>query len=153
MKMGRPRKYREKLAEQICNELIAGKSLMKICAQEGMPSRSTVLSWLTLYPTFRTMYQFARESQADLMDDLILDTANKCSESDYQSSRVKINAYQWRASRLKPKQYGDRINLDTNIQVTRIIVHDDPPILDAITTPALPAPVFDDEPEKTPDPV
>lgn len=118
-----------------------------------MPSRSTLVSWLALHPEFRTKYQLARESQADLMDDKILETADNCTEADYQSSRVKINAYQWRASRLKPKQYGDRINLDTNIQVTRIIVHDDPPILDAITTPALPAPDFDDEPEKAPDPV
>jgi len=46
------------------------------------------------------------ESQADYMDDLILDTANACTPESSPADRVKIGAYQWRASRLKPKVYG-----------------------------------------------
>jgi hypothetical protein len=144
MMPGRPSKYRPKLADKVCQGLVEGKSLREICRQEGMPARSTIVTWLALHPEFKSKYDLARQSQADLMDDMILETANKCTEQDYQSARVRINAYQWRASRLQPKQYGDRINLDTNIQVTKIIIHDELPVLDAETIPALPAPDFDD---------
>ena len=50
----------------------------------------------------------AREMQADLMDDKIIETAEACDETNYQSSKVKISAYQWRASKLQPKKYGDK---------------------------------------------
>ena len=48
------------------------------------------------------------------MDDLILDTANDCTAETAQADKVKISAYQWRASKLKPKVYGDRRQDDKN---------------------------------------
>jgi hypothetical protein len=49
--------------------------------------------------------------QADLMDDLILDTAGSCTAETAAADRVKIGAYQWRASKLAPKKYGDKVAL------------------------------------------
>jgi hypothetical protein len=51
----------------------------------------------------------AREMQADLMDDKIIEAAEACDEENYQSTKVKISAYQWRASKLAPKKYGDKL--------------------------------------------
>jgi carboxylesterase type B len=42
------------------------------------------------------------------MDDLIFDTAMACTPETAQADRVKISAFQWRASKLAPKVYGDK---------------------------------------------
>jgi hypothetical protein len=46
--------------------------------------------------------------QADLMDDLILETANACTPATAQADKVKIAAFQWRASKLMPKSTATR---------------------------------------------
>jgi hypothetical protein len=35
---------------------------------------------------------------------------------DPQAARVAISAYQWRASKLKPKKYGDKLDVTTDGQ-------------------------------------
>lgn len=94
---------------RICGEIAAGMSLKKICQQEGMPHRTTVLNWLDAYPEFASVYARARESQADVMDDLILEAAENVTAADANAMKVKIDAYKWRAGRLKPRVYGDKI--------------------------------------------
>lgn len=43
------------------------------------------------------------------MDDLILKTAEACTPETAAADRVKISAYQWRASKLAPKKYGEKV--------------------------------------------
>lgn len=112
MKAGRPSLYSEALADRICLEIIEGKSLVKICNAKDMPHRATVIRWLGDRPEFATRYARARETQADFMDDLILDVANASTSETAQADRVKIAAYQWRASKLLPKKYGDKRSLE-----------------------------------------
>lgn len=106
---GRPSDYTPELANHICELLETGDSLRQICARDGMPDRTTVTRWLDRHPQFAAKYARAREEQAEHMDDLILETANNCHEENAQAARVKIAAYQWRAAKLKPKKYGDRV--------------------------------------------
>lgn len=64
------------------------------------------------------------------MDELVLDTARDvvAGKVDPHAGKVAISAYQWRASKLKPKVYGDATMLkhadaDGNslkVEVTRI---------------------------------
>lgn len=109
MPAGRPSKYSSDLAERICLEIASGKSLREICAQKGMPDRQTILNWLLNRQDFSAKYAQAREAQADVMDELILQTAANCKPDTAMADRVKIGAYQWRASKLKPKVYGDKV--------------------------------------------
>ena len=44
--IGRPSRYSKKIAEAICNALIDGMTLRKICASPEMPSVQTVMNWL-----------------------------------------------------------------------------------------------------------
>jgi hypothetical protein len=108
---GRPTLYTPDLADVICDRLINGESLRKVCADEAMPDRSTVLRWIGADEAFATKYARARTMQADLMDDMILDTAAACTSETAAADRVKIGAYQWRASKLAPKKYGDKVAL------------------------------------------
>jgi hypothetical protein len=109
MPAGRPSKYSEQLAERVCLEIASGRSLRQICEADEFPDRNTVHRWLLDRADFAAKYAQARESQADVMDDLILETADNCRPDTAMADRVKIGAYQWRASKLKPKVYGDKV--------------------------------------------
>jgi hypothetical protein len=63
------------------------------------------------HPEFEAKCARARTLQADLMDDMVYETAKDCTEDNCHSAKVKISAYQWRASKLAPKKYGDNSTL------------------------------------------
>lgn len=111
MPAGRPSDYTPEIADEICGHLIEGVSLRKICARTAMPDRRTVLRWLDAHPEFAAKYARARESQGDLMDDLILEAAEGANKDNAAAVRVKIDAYKWRASKLQPKKYGDSVQM------------------------------------------
>ncbi|WP_428562480.1 MAG: hypothetical protein ACP59X_21495 [Solidesulfovibrio sp. DCME] len=116
-KTGRPSTYSEDVADTLCQELMAGKSLRTICAVEGMPSASTVYAWLRQYQEFAAQYARAREVQADVLADEILEIAD--SDLDPNRARVMIDARKWLAGKLRPKKYGDRVELDHKVDGTR----------------------------------
>jgi hypothetical protein len=111
---GRPSLYTEPLAERICEELMAGNSLRKICEADDMPDRVTVIRWMGKDEAFATKCARARDEQADLMDDRILDVVNKCEDGklDPHVAKVVMSGLQWRAMKLKPKKYGDKVSAE-----------------------------------------
>lgn len=84
--------------------------MVQACKKLGIGLR-TACDWLAQHEDFRTRCAGAREMQAEVMDDRILAVADSCDESNAHSSKVKISAYQWRASKLAPKKYGDKVGL------------------------------------------
>ncbi len=63
MPAGRPTDYNDEIALLICERLADGESLKAMCAEEDMPSRSTVFKWLAnpANKQFVDMYMRARE--------------------------------------------------------------------------------------------
>ena len=108
-KPGRPSLYSPKLVEDICDRIADGESLRTICDDETMPDRRTVLRWLDTHPDFAAKYARAREAQGDAMDEKILAVADACTNETAAADRVKILAYQWRAAKLAPKKYGEKV--------------------------------------------
>lgn len=111
VKRGRPTLATEKLKDGILERLTESESLRQICKDEGMPDRVTIIRWLESDEDFAAKYARAREMQADFMDALVLDTADACTPETAPADRVKIAAYQWRAAKLRPKAYGDKLDL------------------------------------------
>ena len=110
MPAGRPSDYTPQLADLICELIQEGNSVRQICLMDEMPDRGTVLRWLDIHEDFATKYARARVEQAELMDEKILRLAEECTEENYQSTRVRMAAYQWRAAKLSPKRYGERVD-------------------------------------------
>jgi hypothetical protein len=106
--MGRPSTFTQAIADEICERILEGESLRHVCAENAMPNRSTVLRWLDENEDFAAKYARARELQGDYMDDLILEAAAETDSENAPAQRVRIDAYKWRASKLKPKRYGDK---------------------------------------------
>lgn len=108
--IGRPSNYTEEAASVICELISEGHSLKEICTFDGMPYRSTVFRWLAAHETFRDMYARAREDQQDALVDETIQIAD--TEPDPQRARVRIWARQWHAAKLRPRKYGDRIDVN-----------------------------------------
>src|ERR1700675_2027286 len=104
MPAGRPSSYSEEIANVICDLLMDGMSMRQICEFPEMPARQTIDGWMDRYPDFRAKCERAREWQADLMDERILAEAESCTADNAQAAKVRISAYQWRASKLASKK-------------------------------------------------
>lgn len=112
---GRPSIYSPELAADICSRLAQGDSLRSICKKTRMPAISTVMGWLfdDEHEEFSQQYARAREAQAELRADEIIDIADDAKNADksekVQAARLRVDARKWVASKLLPKVYGDRV--------------------------------------------
>ena len=134
----RPTKYTPGLGQQICN-FIAGSSdgLVKICLYNGFPHHTTIFRWLRDpdKKDFLVAYQRAREAQADLLSDEIIEIADEMGRDNdgaahVSRARLRIDARKWKAARLSPKKYGEKGDVsgspaDTEEAVGNVIVWGD----------------------------
>lgn len=111
---GRPTDYSPELADLICARLADGKSLRRLCLPEDMPDRESVRQWLIKYPEFSAKYAQAREDQAefhhDEMDEIEGDVRSGLLSP--QAGNVILGNKRWRMEKLKPKAYGQKLELD-----------------------------------------
>lgn len=84
---------------------------MKICEDITMPARRTVLNWMSTDTNFCTSIARAREEQAEHLAEEIVAIADTC--SDPQKAKLQIDARKWYASKLAPKKYGEKLDLNS----------------------------------------
>lgn len=113
------------IVDQICNRLISGEGMKAICASEGMPSQSTVYVRMASDDAFRTRIARAREAQQEAQIDDTVDMADAATIEDHQVVKLRIWARQWRASKLAPKKYGDKITHAGDAENPVVIRHED----------------------------
>lgn len=121
---GRPTIYSQELADEMCSQLSEGKSLRKVCEAADMPAKSTVFSWLRTNTEFLDQYTRAKEEAADSLIDEIIELSDEAStvikgddKSDsarVQAKHLQIEARKWLASKLKPKRYGDKLDVTSD---------------------------------------
>ena len=124
--MGRPTIYSDELAQTICESLMVGMSLRKICELDDMPAISTVMQWLASNKSdFMEQYAHARQVQAEYLLDELIDIADD-SSNDYeivngeerlnqehiQRAKLRIDTRKWNIEKLAPKRYGNKQQID-----------------------------------------
>jgi hypothetical protein len=107
--VGRPSSYSDELALTICTRLSEGTSLKHICAEDGMPDRTTVNGWRRDRPAFSAMFARAREDCSDTLAEAAVAVAMTATPQTAIAVRVKYDALRWYASKLGPKVYGDKL--------------------------------------------
>jgi hypothetical protein len=107
--MGRPSSYNDAIALTICTRLSEGEALKRICADDGMPDRTTVNAWRRDRPAFSAMFARAREDAGDTLAEAAVAVAMTATPETAQAVRVKYDALRWYASKLGPKTYGDKL--------------------------------------------
>lgn len=123
--------YDPETGDKICDFLAQGYSLKSICEHDDMPGLTTVFKWLRTSPEFANSYAQAREAQADTLADEIQDIVDDgrndwvermdertgrtrivLNEEAIARSRLRMDARKWIASKLKPKKYGERVEVE-----------------------------------------
>lgn len=109
--MGRPSLYTEELAIEIVEEIsTSNMGLYRLCeAHDHWPDYSTVKRWINNHSEFRANYARAREEQADFIADEIIEIADSADKESYNEARLQVDARKWKASKLYPKVYGEKI--------------------------------------------
>lgn len=133
--------YTKKIADQICALLAQGISLRTICKRNDMPGLETVFGWLRKNASFSEQYARAKEEASDALIEEMLDIADdgandwmethdpenpgwKFNHEHVQRSKLRVDTRKWYASKLKPKKYGDKVDLTSGgekFQVNPII--------------------------------
>jgi hypothetical protein len=135
-KGGRPSIFCDELADAIADRLIEGESLRAICRDPAMPSCGTVMRWVGENEKFREHYTRAREIQADVLFDEMLEIADDSSgdwvdkvnskgevigkrvdNEAVQRSKLRLDTRKWHAAKTRPKKYGEKLSLDHSGEV------------------------------------
>ena len=136
-KTGRPTSYKPKLGKEICTRIAEGESLRKIVKDDHMPSAVTIFNWLLDEDKkeFLNQYEAARNIQAEVMFEELLEIADD-SENDVetrvnsdgeeyevankeyvQRSRLRVDTRKWYLSKVLPKKYGEKLELDGKTEI------------------------------------
>lgn len=134
--------YTSDKADVICERLAMGESMRSICRDDSMPAMSTVFKWLREVEEFSEQYARAKEESADALFEDLLEIADdgtndwmERNSSDgsslgwaingehIQRSRLRIDARKWAMSKMKPKKYGEKIQVggDTDNPLTLLV--------------------------------
>jgi len=147
-KEGRPTKYNQKLAEEICKAISTEGLGLKLLTEKysHFPDKAQIFKWILKYPEFRDLYTIAKKNQENYMAEDILDIAYT---PDYiedidtefkedgtvikkhkifdnvQRSKLKIDALKWNLARLNPQKWGDTSKIigDANAPITIAVKH------------------------------
>lgn len=126
--VGRPSIFTQELADKICERIAEGASMRTVCAPDDMPNISTVFRWFRTNDEFCKQYARATEERTEAMSEDILDIADDGSndlmtiqkgKQTYtienkevtNRSRLRVDTRKWLMSKMKPKKYGDKVDL------------------------------------------
>jgi hypothetical protein len=105
-----------------------GKSLMS-ATKEAKMSYATAMYQLRNNPELQKKYREAIEERGDYLADELVDLSDEMPPADLDPQlinawvnrqRLRIDARKWTASKLRPKQWGDRV--DVNVTQTQISI-------------------------------
>lgn len=134
-KAGRPSIYTSEVMSRICERMAKGESLNAICKDEDLPAESTVRAWvLDNLDGISAKYTRAREMQADYWAEDILRIADESrigtkvksgpngeeitTGDMVERTKQQIDARKWLLSKMFPKKYGDKIEVEGNMNTT-----------------------------------
>jgi hypothetical protein len=128
---GRPPEYTPEIGAEICRRLSEGESLRRICRDEHIPDRSTVLLWAVcpqeLTEEFSRQYARARQAQAEGYIEDVVDIADghrlpgdpgdPDSPPDPARDRLRVDTRKWIASKVLPK-FADHLKVSATLGVS-----------------------------------
>lgn len=106
-----------------------GRSLASILRQDGMPSYTWAKLQIRQNSALRDAYAQAMEDRADTLADQLVELADQLPPEDLdgpsksawvQQLKLRLWARTWAASKLRPRVYGDRI--DVGLSTTQISI-------------------------------
>lgn len=110
--------YSAEVASRICYAVaVSTIGLRRLCvARPDLPPWQTIMGWLCRYSEFQEQYARAKQLQAELMAEEILELADdpNTESGQVQRSKLQVETRKWLMSKLLPRKYGDRIDVTSN---------------------------------------
>ena len=106
------------ITNQICEKLMSGVPLTRICEAKDLPSLSTVHRLINKDPTFAKQIIQARKVGCQFYLDKMIDELETVSNKDVGIVREKLHHYRWLASKLLPSLYGDKQEVIQDTKIT-----------------------------------
>ena len=103
---------------QICEKLMSGVPLTRICEAKDLPSLSTVHRLINKDPSFAKQIIQARKVGCQFYLDKMIDELETVSNKDVGIVREKLHHYRWLASKLLPSLYGDKQEVIQDTKIT-----------------------------------
>ena len=112
--------WTQEIEDEIFERIAKGEAIRNICKDDWLPSWPTVGKRLAGDPEFAIQYARARESQADKLFDECLEIADQYDQSAEKieggtdhiaRAKLRIDTRKWMAGKLRPKVYGDKVQL------------------------------------------
>lgn len=130
-KVGRPSTYNLEVVTELCRRIATSeRSIAKICREDNdMPSYSSIWNWLNDpdKQEFMDLYARAKEDQVEFMADHMLEIADDSTGDTtvtengivenrefVNRSRLRVDTRKWLLSKLKPKKYGDKLDVTSD---------------------------------------
>ena len=113
------------LVNKILDGIIEGKSVRQICAADDMPHHITVQRWIANNEDFASKCARARELQADAIFEDMQEVADNGNPEDVQRAKLRVSTMQWRAAKLAPKRYGEKLQTENNSNVNVTVSFED----------------------------
>jgi len=108
--MSRPTTYTQARADALLEWMSEGKTVKSWCKANDV-GLSTVAQWKSANREFAEAYARAREDQGDAIADDAVDTSEDMQIPSDQK-RIIVDTKKWYASKMRPKVYGDRTQLE-----------------------------------------
>src|ERR1035437_8338550 len=124
--------YTQEVATSFCELISNGMSMRSACQEPGIPAPKTIFQWLRDHPEFNKQYELAAQERAESMREDIIDIADD-GRNDYmerrlrngtlkdvlngeaiQRSKLRGETRQWMMARMKPRKYGDRLDVTSD---------------------------------------
>ncbi len=109
----------------LCSYVVSGGHLPGYCKERGI-AYTTIRDWISANQDRSAMYARAREDRSDLLADEIVSISDEAQvEAQYdgenvtlrldaaaiQRNRLRVEARKWVAAKLKPRTYGDKVEV------------------------------------------
>jgi hypothetical protein len=135
-KMGAPTKYTQALANRICDLIRTNPDGLPTIIRNNpdLPDRQTIYNWLGTYKDFFDNYMRAKEQQAHLLVDEVLEVFKDVPTYEDKEgneridngmlgrAKLQMDALRWSASVLAPRFYKEQKNENNNNAVHEDVV-------------------------------
>ena len=106
------------ITDKICQQLMSGTPLTRICSRKELPSIATVNRWISKDPSFAKQITNARRVGTQYYLDKMIEELETMSAKDVGIVREKLHHYRWLASKLLPSLYGDKQEVVQDTKIT-----------------------------------
>ena len=106
------------ISNNICQRLMEGTPLTKICKDKDQPSLSTVYKWIAKHKDFASKILTARRIGCQTYLDKMIEELETADNKSIMVVREKLHHYRWLSSKLLPNLYGDKQEVIQDTKVT-----------------------------------